>query len=305
MLYLCRKYLRRHELSSPIKMFSARAVDVGSAVALGKKISVLLFRHRSCAAGANIMVFPAVLASTPPDDASVSPSDDVIICDVDNYRCQQQQQQQQREAPPFSTTSQDDDDDTSSPKYLELTTQRYEKEEEEEEVQDNTPNHLPATNRRNIGVFFKSHGDEEDSEIRSIDIKEDNNKEEIEDDDDDDTSNKSSVFSLDSFHRINVQWATTTTTTKHSSSIHHHHHHRAGVLLTHDAPFASVVVKGGGGIQNFDNDDITTNNVCPCQCIYFTMRETICLIISAMGCSVFLAGIISLCFYLSGWWNVF
>ena len=127
-----------------------------------------------------------------------------------------------------------------------------------------------------------------------------NNKEEIEDDDDD-ISNKSSVFSLESFHRTNVQCKTTTT--KHSSSIHQHHHHRAGVLLTHDAPFASVVVKGGGGIQNFDNDDITTNNVCQCQCIYFTMGEMICLIISAMGCGVFFAGIISLCFYLSGCWN--
>ena len=202
----------------------------------------------------------------------------------------------------LETTSQDDDDDTSSPEYLELTTQRYEK--EEEEVQDNTPHHLPATNRRNIGVFLRCHGDEEDSEIRRIDIKEDNNnnnKEEIEDDDDD-ISNKSSVFSLESFYRINVQCKTTTT--KNSSSIHHHHHHRAGVLLTHDAPFASVVVKEGGGIQNF-NDDITTNSVCQCQCIYFTMRETICLIISAMGCGVFLAGIISLCFYLSGWWNDF
>jgi hypothetical protein len=220
---------------------------------------------------------------------SLPTPDDALASLPNNDRWQHQQHQhQQREVPPSSTMPQDD--------APELTTQRDD--DEEEEVQNNT-NHLPATNR-NVGIFVKSHGNEV-FEIRRID-KKDNNKEEVNKEDDDDESTKS-VFSLDSFHRIDVRWTTKTTTTK--SSPHHHHHHRSARVSTHnDAPlFTSVVVIERGININDDDDDTTANNICPCQCIYFTMRETTCLIISAMGCGVFLAGIISLCFYLSGWWN--
>jgi hypothetical protein len=220
---------------------------------------------------------------------SLPTPDDALASLPNNDRWQQHQHQHhQREVPPSSTRPQDD-----APK---LTTQRYE-EIMEEEVQNKT-NHLPATNR-NVGIFVKSHGNEV-SEIRRID-KKDNNKEEVNKDDDESTK---SVFSLDSFHRNDVRWTAKTTTTK--SSSHHHHHHRAARVSTHnDAPlFASVVViERGINYLNDHDDDTTTNNICPCRCIYFTMRETTCLIISAMGCGVFLAGIISLCFYLSGWWN--
>ena len=41
-------------------------------------------------------------------------------------------------------------------------------------------------------------------------------------------------------------------------------------------------------------------NVCPCRCLFFTLKETICLVMSALGCAVFLAGLVVLCMYLEG-----
>ena len=60
-----------------------------------------------------------------------------------------------------------------------------------------------------------------------------------------------------------------------------------------EPPFASVV----GPAVEYDADAV---NVCPCRCLYFTLKETICLVFSAMGCGLFLAGIIALCMYLAG-----
>ncbi len=41
------------------------------------------------------------------------------------------------------------------------------------------------------------------------------------------------------------------------------------------------------------------NASCPCRCIYFALMETACLGLSAMGCVLFLVGIVILCTYLA------
>ena len=58
-----------------------------------------------------------------------------------------------------------------------------------------------------------------------------------------------------------------------------------------DVPFPSVV----GITQEYES-----TNICPCRCLFFTLKETICLVMSALGCAVFLAGLILLCMYLEG-----
>ena len=60
-----------------------------------------------------------------------------------------------------------------------------------------------------------------------------------------------------------------------------------------EPPFASVV----GPSVEYDADAV---NACPCRCLYFTLKETMCLVLSALGCGLFLAGIIALCMYLAG-----
>ena len=58
-------------------------------------------------------------------------------------------------------------------------------------------------------------------------------------------------------------------------------------------PFPSVI-----GSTTYNDGDVV--NVCPCRCLFFTLKETICLIMSALGCAVFLAGLVLLCMYLEG-----
>ena len=60
-------------------------------------------------------------------------------------------------------------------------------------------------------------------------------------------------------------------------------------------PFPSVI----GASLGYDNS-LPVVNVCPCRCLFFTLKETICLIMSALGCAVFLAGLVLLCMYLEG-----
>lgn len=62
-----------------------------------------------------------------------------------------------------------------------------------------------------------------------------------------------------------------------------------------DVPFSSAM----GAAVEYDNDGI---NVCPCRCLFFTLKETMCLVISALGCGMFCSGIIALCMYLAGFW---
>jgi len=78
-------------------------------------------------------------------------------------------------------------------------------------------------------------------------------------------------------------------------------------------PFPSIVENSK---HNFNYDDTTNENndfdeydiigvnykgnICPCRCIFFTLKESICLGMSALGCAVFFAGLIALCLFLEG-----
>lgn len=43
-------------------------------------------------------------------------------------------------------------------------------------------------------------------------------------------------------------------------------------------------------------------NVCPCRCLFFTLKETLCMVMSALGCAVFITGLVFLCLFLEGSW---
>jgi hypothetical protein len=43
-------------------------------------------------------------------------------------------------------------------------------------------------------------------------------------------------------------------------------------------------------------------NVCPCRCLFFTLKETICMVMSALGCAVFVTGMVFLIMFLEGSW---
>jgi hypothetical protein len=55
---------------------------------------------------------------------------------------------------------------------------------------------------------------------------------------------------------------------------------------------------------NIEFDDgnqlYSKRNICPCRCLFFTLMETMCLVMSALGCAVFLAGLVALCLFLEG-----
>jgi len=68
-------------------------------------------------------------------------------------------------------------------------------------------------------------------------------------------------------------------------------------------PFPSVINRdaaqdqgGSGGRLFLVGQDVDV----PCRCLFFTVKETICMILSALGCAVFLCGLILLCMYLEG-----
>lgn len=61
-----------------------------------------------------------------------------------------------------------------------------------------------------------------------------------------------------------------------------------------DMPFPSV--------NESIEDDNELVNVCPCRCLFFTLKETICMVLSALGCGVFVTGLVFLCMFLEGSW---
>lgn len=60
--------------------------------------------------------------------------------------------------------------------------------------------------------------------------------------------------------------------------------------------------------NKWDDDDIDFANIttankrhlCPCRCFFFTLMEATCLVMSALGCAVFFAGLVALCLFLEG-----
>jgi hypothetical protein len=121
-----------------------------------------------------------------------------------------------------------------------------------------------------------------------------NNNINDDDDDDDGSSTDDSVFSFDSYElkRRNIPLkfqsvTTSTTNNNHTSS-----------STSYAVPFPSVNTATLDGA--ITNDIVVDTNVCPCRCLFFTLKESICLVLSALGCAVFLAGLIVLCMYLEG-----
>lgn len=108
------------------------------------------------------------------------------------------------------------------------------------------------------------------------------------DGDGDDGSSTDSVFSFDSYElkRRNIPLKFQSVTNTNNTS-----------PTSYAVPFPSVnTATLDGAITN----DIVDTNVCPCRCLFFTLKESICLVLSALGCAVFLAGLIVLCMYLEG-----
>jgi hypothetical protein len=104
---------------------------------------------------------------------------------------------------------------------------------------------------------------------------------------DDDASSTDSVFSFDSFEmkrRTPLKFQSMTNNNAMASSS--------------NVPFPSV--RATNDYSSSDAALAMTENICPCQCLFFTVKESICLVMSALGCAVFLAGLIVLCMYLEG-----
>ena len=152
---------------------------------------------------------------------------------------------------------------------------------ENQQPQLQRPPLLPATDK-SIGILAPH---------KSNRNKPNNNGEE----NDDDGSSTDSVFSFDSYEmkvtsrRIPLKFQSvinnpnTTNTTGASSST--------------AVPFPSV---NATTLDPSSSAVATAENVCPCRCLFFTLKESICLVMSALGCAVFLAGLVVLCLYLEG-----
>lgn len=140
---------------------------------------------------------------------------------------------------------------------------------------------LPPTNH-SIGILapHKSHHHSTNNE---------------EDDNNNNSSNSSStnsvgsVFSFDSYEMKGLYNKFHSITTTGAATIG---------TSNNNIPFPSVTAAAAS--NNTTNLSIPLRNICPCQCLFFTVKETICLVMSALGCAVFLAGLVVLCLYLEG-----
>ena len=159
----------------------------------------------------------------------------------------------------------------SSSSFLEAAQQLQQQVEQTPDIENqNQPQRpLPTTNH-SIGILapHKSHHTNKDEE------------------DDDGDSSTDSLFSFDSYelkgYKNRFQSVTTT---------------GAATVGSSTIPFPSVVAASTDGATIVPQ---LTRNICPCQCLFFTVKETICLVMSALGCAVFLAGLVVLCLYLEG-----
>mmetsp|Transcript_19601 Transcript_19601/g.27916 ORF Transcript_19601/g.27916 Transcript_19601/m.27916 type:complete len:196 (-) Transcript_19601:197-784(-) len=120
------------------------------------------------------------------------------------------------------------------------------------------------------------------------------NKEHGQHGNDDGNSSTDSVFSFDSYEMKGIP-------PKLFQSVLHSTAAARGASTT--VPFPSVIATSMEHTSNNNNNialPISGNVQCPCQCLFFTVKESICLVVSALGCAVFLAGLIVLCLYLEG-----
>ncbi len=145
--------------------------------------------------------------------------------------------------------------------------------EEAPDIENQQQQPLPATNH-SIGILAsrnipnKEHGQDEDG-----------------------NSSTDSLFSFDSYEIKGIP--------PKSQSVLHNNNNTTTSGASTTVPFPSVIATSIERTPNNTSLPIA-HNACPCQCLFFTVKESICLVVSALGCAVFLAGLIVLCLYLEG-----
>mmetsp|Transcript_13267 Transcript_13267/g.20641 ORF Transcript_13267/g.20641 Transcript_13267/m.20641 type:complete len:214 (+) Transcript_13267:51-692(+) len=167
--------------------------------------------------------------------------------------------------------------------FLEAATSATEEEPDIENQQLQRPPLLPATDK-SIGILAPR---------KSNRNKPNNNGEENQDDDD--GSSTDSVFSFDSYE---MKVTSRRIPLKFQSVINNPNNNTTGGASSSAVPFPSV---NATTLDPSSSAAVAmTENVCPCRCLFFTLKESICLVMSALGCAVFLAGLVVLCLYLEG-----
>mmetsp|Transcript_16979 Transcript_16979/g.25830 ORF Transcript_16979/g.25830 Transcript_16979/m.25830 type:complete len:208 (-) Transcript_16979:1628-2251(-) len=152
-----------------------------------------------------------------------------------------------------------------------------------ENQQPQRPPPLPATDKL-IGILAPHKSNRNNPT---------NNGEEI--DDDDNGSSTDSVFSFDSYE---MKVTSRRIPLKFQSVINNPNNNTTGGASSTAVPFPSV---NATTLDHSSSAAVAmTENVCPCRCLFFTLKESICLVMSALGCAVFLAGLVVLCLYLEG-----
>mmetsp|Transcript_31325 Transcript_31325/g.47000 ORF Transcript_31325/g.47000 Transcript_31325/m.47000 type:complete len:209 (+) Transcript_31325:50-676(+) len=170
-----------------------------------------------------------------------------------------------------------------SSSFLEAATSAMTQQAAEPDIENQQPQRpplLPATDK-SIGILAPR---------KSNRNKPNNNGEE---NDDDDGSSTDSVFSFDSYE---MKVTSRRIPLKFQSVINNPNNNTTGASST-AVPFPSV---NATTLDHSSSAVATAENVCPCRCLFFTVKESICLVMSALGCAVFLAGLVVLCLYLEG-----
>eukprot|EP00984_Skeletonema_dohrnii_P005403 scaffold1901_cov82-Skeletonema_dohrnii-CCMP3373.AAC.3 len=152
---------------------------------------------------------------------------------------------------------------------------------ENQQSQPQQPPLLPATDK-SIGILAPHKSNRNNPN---------NNGEENQDDAD--GSSTDSVFSFDSYE---MKVTSRRIPLKFQSVITNPNNNTTGASST-NVPFPSV---NATTLDHSSSAVTTAENVCPCRCLFFTLKESICLVMSALGCAVFLAGLVVLCLYLEG-----
>ncbi len=175
-----------------------------------------------------------------------------------------------------------------SPTFLEaVMTQQAEAEEapDIENQQQERPPLLPATNH-SIGILASHKSHRINNTIN--DDNDDDGKEHEQNDDG--NSSTDSVFSFDSYELKGIPL--------NFQSVIHPQTSTTVARASTTAPFPSIVA---ASIEHSSNNALPiSHNTCPCHCLFFTVKESICLVMSALGCAVFFAGLVVLCLYLEG-----
>mmetsp|Transcript_14887 Transcript_14887/g.25085 ORF Transcript_14887/g.25085 Transcript_14887/m.25085 type:complete len:209 (-) Transcript_14887:233-859(-) len=170
-----------------------------------------------------------------------------------------------------------------SSSFLEAATSAMTQQAAEPDIENQQrPPPLPATDK-SVGILAPHKSNRNNN----------NNNNNGEENDDDDGSSTDSVFSFDSYE---MKVTSRRIPLKFQSVINNPNNNTTGASST--VPFPSV---NATTLDHSSSAAVAmTENVCPCRCLFFTLKESICLVMSALGCAVFLAGLVVLCLYLEG-----